>query len=149
MVFDLDMIKNTYQRMPQGIEAARKVVQRPLTLTEKILYTHLHHQQPLEAFERGESYVDFSPDRVAMQDATAQMALLQFMQAGKSKAAVPSTVHCDHLILARDGAAEDLKNSINTSKEVFDFLASVSNKYGIGFWKPGAGIIHQVVLEID
>ena len=147
MVFDLDMIKNTYQRMPQGIEAARKVVQRPLTLTEKILYTHLHQEQPLEAFKRGESYVDFSPDRVAMQDATAQMALLQFMQAGKSKAAVPSTVHCDHLILARDGAAEDLKNSIKTSKEVFDFLASVSNKYGIGFWKPGAGIIHQVVLE--
>lgn len=147
MVFDLDMIKNTYHRMPEGIAAARKVVNKPLTLTEKILYTHLHHDQGLQAFQRGQSYVDFSPDRVAMQDATAQMALLQFMQAGKKKAAVPSTVHCDHLILARDGAKEDLKNSINTSKEVFDFLSSVSNKYGIGFWKPGAGIIHQVVLE--
>ncbi len=147
MVFDLDMIKSTYQRMPQAIEMARKIVNRPLTLTEKILYAHLHQDQIPEAFERGKSYVDFSPDRVAMQDATAQMALLQFMQAGKSKAAVPSTVHCDHLILAKDGAEEDLKNSINTSKEVFDFLASVSNKYGIGFWKPGAGIIHQVVLE--
>lgn len=147
MVFDLDMIKNTYHRMPEGIAAARKVVNKPLTLTEKILYAHLHHDQELQAFQRGKSYVDFSPDRVAMQDATAQMALLQFMQAGKKKAAVPSTVHCDHLILARDGAKEDLKNSINTSKEVFDFLSSVSNKYGIGFWKPGAGIIHQVVLE--
>lgn len=147
MVFDLDMIKSTYQRMPAAIAVARKVVNRPLTLTEKILYAHLHQDQSVKAFERGKSYVDFSPDRVAMQDATAQMALLQFMQAGKSKAAVPSTVHCDHLILARDGAKEDLKNSIDTSKEVFDFLASVSNKYGIGFWKPGAGIIHQVVLE--
>ena len=147
MVFDLDMIKSTYNQMADRIERARKVVGKPLTLSEKILYSHLHQDQPLEAFERGKSYVDFSPDRVAMQDATAQMALLQFMQAGKKKAAVPSTVHCDHLILARDGAAEDLKNSINTSKEVFDFLASVSNKYGIGFWKPGAGIIHQVVLE--
>ena len=147
MVFDLDMIKSTYNRMAERVEAARKVVNKPLTLSEKILYTHLHSEQQLEAFERGQSYVDFSPDRVAMQDATAQMALLQFMQAGKKQAAVPSTVHCDHLILAKDGAAEDLKNSINTSKEVFDFLASVSNKYGIGFWKPGAGIIHQVVLE--
>ncbi|GJM30387.1 MAG: aconitate hydratase [Cyclobacteriaceae bacterium] len=147
MVFDLDMIKNTYSQMPQRIAEARKVVNKPLTLSEKILYSHLHQGQGLENFERGKSYVDFSPDRVAMQDATAQMALLQFMQAGKKKAAVPSTVHCDHLILAKDGAVEDLKNSINTSKEVFDFLASVSNKYGIGFWKPGAGIIHQVVLE--
>ncbi len=147
MVFDLDMIKNTYSRMPERIAAARKAVNKPLTLSEKILYSHLHQDQNLENFERGKSYVDFSPDRVAMQDATAQMALLQFMQAGKKTAAVPSTVHCDHLILAKDGAKEDLKNSINTSKEVFDFLASVSNKYGIGFWKPGAGIIHQVVLE--
>lgn len=147
MVFDLDMIKNTYSRMPERIAAARTAVNKPLTLSEKILYSHLHQDQGLENFERGKSYVDFAPDRVAMQDATAQMALLQFMQAGKKKAAVPSTVHCDHLILAKDGAKEDLKNSINTSKEVFDFLASVSNKYGIGFWKPGAGIIHQVVLE--
>lgn len=147
MVFDLDMIKSTYSQMPDRIQAARKVVNKPLTLSEKILYSHLHQDQVLEAFERGKSYVDFAPDRVAMQDATAQMALLQFMQAGKKKVAVPSTVHCDHLILAKDGAVEDLKNSINTSKEVFDFLASVSNKYGIGFWKPGAGIIHQVVLE--
>ena len=147
MVFDLDMIKHTYSQMPGRIEAARKAVNRPLTLTEKILYSHLHRDQVMESFGRGKSYVNFSPDRVAMQDATAQMALLQFMQAGKKKAAVPSTVHCDHLILAKNGAVEDLKNSINTSKEVFDFLASVSNKYGIGFWQPGAGIIHQVVLE--
>ena len=147
MVFDLDMIKAVYNRMNERIAAARKVVDGPLTLAEKILYSHLHSAQPLEAFLRGKSYVDFAPDRVAMQDATAQMALLQFMQAGKKQAAVPSTVHCDHLILAKEGAAQDLKNSINTSSEVFDFLASVSNKYGIGFWKPGAGIIHQVVLE--
>jgi len=147
MVFDLDMIKNIYSQMAGRIEAARMVVNKPLTLTEKILYAHLHRGQVIEAFERGKSYVDFSPDRVAMQDATAQMALLQFMQAGKKKVAVPSTVHCDHLILAKNGAVEDLKNSITTSKEVFDFLASVSDKYGIGFWQPGAGIIHQVVLE--
>ncbi len=147
MVFDLDMIKNTYSQIAGRIKAARKAVNKPLTLTEKILYSHLHPDQSVEALDRGKSYVDFSPDRVAMQDATAQMALLQFMQAGKIKAAVPSTVHCDHLILAKNGAVEDLKNSINTSKEVFDFLASVSNKYGIGFWQPGAGIIHQVVLE--
>ena len=147
MVFDLDMIKNIYSQMAGRIEAARMVVNKPLTLTEKILYAHLHRDQVIEAFERGKSYVNFSPDRVAMQDATAQMALLQFMQAGKKKVAVPSTVHCDHLILAKNGAVEDLKNSITTSKEVFDFLASVSDKYGIGFWQPGAGIIHQVVLE--
>ena len=147
MVFDIDMIKATYSQLAQRIEAARKVVDRPLTLSEKILYSHLHKDQPLDNFQRGKTYVDFAPDRVAMQDATAQMALLQFMQAGKNKAAVPSTVHCDHLILAKSGAAEDLKNSINASSEVFDFLAQVSNKYGIGFWKPGAGIIHQVVLE--
>lgn len=147
MIFDLDMIKAVYAKFPEKIAAARKVVDHPLTLAEKILYGHLHEDQPLEKFERGKSYVNFAPDRVAMQDATAQMALLQFMQAGKKKAAVPSTVHCDHLILAKDGAIQDLKNSLNTSGEVFNFLESVSNKYGIGFWKPGAGIIHQVVLE--
>src|SRR5690606_10070809 len=127
--------------------AARKLVGKPLTLTEKILYTHLWQGEASEAYIRGGSYVDFAPDRVAMQDATAQMALLQFMQAGRPQVAVPSTVHCDHLILAKTGAAADLESSINTNKEVFDFLSSVSNKYGIGFWKPGAGIIHQVVLE--
>ncbi len=147
MAFDIDMIKAVYSSLGERIEAARKVVNKPLTLSEKILYSHLHSGQPLENFKRGESYVDFAPDRVAMQDATAQMALLQFMQAGKKKAAVPSTVHCDHLILAKEGAVEDLKNSISASGEVFNFLESVSNKYGIGFWKPGAGIIHQVVLE--
>jgi len=147
MVFDLDMIKAVYEQFPSRIEAAGKVLNRPLTLTEKILYAHLFHGEAREEFERGRSYVDFAPDRVAMQDATAQMALLQFMQAGKEKTAVPSTVHCDHLILAEKGAKEDLKNSINTSSEVFNFLESVSSKYGIGFWKPGAGIIHQVVLE--
>ena len=147
MAFDLDMIKSVYAHMADRIEAARDVVGKPLTLAEKILYSHLHEDQPLENFERGKSYVNFAPDRVAMQDATAQMALLQFMQAGKKRAAVPSTVHCDHLILAKEGAVEDLRNSINASGEVFRFLESVSNKYGIGFWKPGAGIIHQVVLE--
>ncbi len=146
-VFDLDMIKAVYDRMPKLVDNARHVLGRPLTLTEKILYSHLSDSLPDRAFERGNSYVDFNPDRVAMQDATAQMALLQFMQAGKPKVAVPSTVHCDHLILAKTGAVEDLKNSKDQNKEVFDFLASVSNKYGIGFWKPGAGIIHQVVLE--
>jgi len=147
MAFDIEMIKAVYARMGDRVNAARELIGKPLTLTEKILYSHLFDGTPTSTFERGRSYVDFSPDRVAMQDATAQMALLQFMQAGKKKAAVPSTVHCDHLILAKEGAMQDLKNSINASKEVFDFLASVSNKYGIGFWKPGAGIIHQVVLE--
>ena len=147
MAFDIDMIKAVYANMSERLEAARKVVNKPLTLAEKILYTHLHEDQALEAFERAKSYVNFAPDRVAMQDATAQMALLQFMQAGKKKVAVPSTVHCDHLILAKEGAKEDLKNSLTASGEVFNFLESVSNKYGIGFWKPGAGIIHQVVLE--
>jgi aconitate hydratase len=146
-VFDFDMIKKVYDSMPKKVDHARAMLGRPMTLTEKILYSHLSDTLPAKAFVPGGSYVDFNPDRVAMQDATAQMALLQFMQAGKTKAAVPSTVHCDHLILARDGAVEDLKNSKNQNKEVFDFLASVSNKYGIGFWKPGAGIIHQVVLE--
>lgn len=147
MAFDIDMIKAVYDRYPGRIAAARKVVNKPLTLSEKILYAHLTDGDATAAYERGKSYVNFAPDRVAMQDATAQMALLQFMQAGKAKAAVPSTVHCDHLILAKEGANQDLQNSINASGEVFRFLESVSNKYGIGFWKPGAGIIHQVVLE--
>jgi aconitate hydratase len=147
MAFDIDMIKKVYETLPSKVEAARKLVGRPLTLTEKILYAHLHADQQASVFERGKSYVDFAPDRVAMQDATAQMALLQFMQSGRPKVAVPSTVHCDHLITAKNGANEDLAFANKESKEVFDFLGSVSNKYGIGFWKPGAGIIHQVVLE--
>jgi aconitate hydratase len=141
------MIKALYDRMPSAIAKARKIVNKPLTLSEKILYSHLHADQKLENFGRGKSYVDFAPDRVAMQDATAQMALLQFMSAGRPKVAVPSTVHCDHLIVAKTGAKDDLTVANTESKEVFDFLSSVSNKYGIGFWKPGAGIIHQVVLE--
>jgi len=141
------MIKKLYAEMPAKVEAARKMLGRPLTLSEKILFSHLHSDQKLESFERGGSYVDFAPDRVAMQDATAQMALLQFMQAGRPKVAVPSTVHCDHLISAKVEAKQDLQVATTESKEVYDFLASVSNKYGLGFWKPGAGIIHQVVLE--
>ena len=147
MAFDIDMIKKLYAEMPAKVEAARKMLGRPLTLSEKILCSHLHSDQKLESFERGGSYVDFAPDRVAMQDATAQMALLQFMQAGRPKVAVPSTVHCDHLISAKVEAKQDLQVATTDSKEVYDFLASVSNKYGLGFWKPGAGIIHQVVLE--
>jgi aconitate hydratase len=147
MAFDIEMIKEVYKNLPARVEAARKLVGRPLTLTEKVLYAHLHKEQQAQVFERGQSYVDFAPDRVAMQDATAQMALLQFMQSGRPKVAVPSTVHCDHLIMAKEGADKDLAFATNESKEVFDFLGSVSNKYGIGFWKPGAGIIHQVVLE--
>ncbi len=147
MAFDIEMIKAVYAQMGGKIEKARKVAGRPLTLAEKILYSHLFDGEPATAYERGKSYVDFAPDRVAMQDATAQMALLQFMQCGREQAAVPSTVHCDHLILAKTGAKADLKESISVNKEVFDFLSSVSIKYGIGFWKPGAGIIHQVVLE--
>ena len=147
MVYDLDMIKKVYAKFPERIEAARKVVGRPLTLSEKILYAHLWDGNATASFERGNSYVDFAPDRVAMQDATAQMALLQFMQAGKKKVAVPSTVHADHLIQAKLGASKDLQESLNQNNEVFNFLSSISNKYGIGFWKPGAGIIHQVVLE--
>jgi aconitate hydratase len=146
-VFDIDMIRKVYASYPERIAAARKVIGRPLTLSEKILYTHLWDGNASTAFERGKSYVDFAPDRVAMQDATAQMALLQFMQAGKKKVAVPSTVHCDHLIQAKIGATGDLQRSLNENNEVFNFLSSISNKYGIGFWKPGAGIIHQVVLE--
>jgi len=147
MVFDLDMIKRFYQGYAAKIEAARKIVNRPLTLTEKILYAHLWNGNATQAFERGKDYVDFAPDRVAMQDATAQMALLQFMQSGRTEVSVPSTVHCDHLIQAQIGAIPDLTRAKSQNKEVYDFLASVSNKYGIGFWKPGAGIIHQVVLE--
>ncbi|MGV3504146.1 MAG: aconitate hydratase [Adhaeribacter sp.] len=147
MAFDIEMIKAVYAGLGDRIAAARQAVGRPLTQTEKILYAHLYNNPVSGAFERGKSYVDFAPDRVAMQDATAQMALLQFMQAGKAQVAVPSTVHCDHLIQARDGATEDLEVANHENKEVYDFLASVSNKYGIGFWKPGAGIIHQVVLE--
>jgi len=147
MVFDLEMIKAVYSRFPERVAAARKLVNKPLTLSEKILYTHLWDGNATEAYERGKSYVDFAPDRVAMQDATAQMALLQFMQAGKTKVAVPSTAHADHLIQARLGADKDLQDGINKNNEVFNFLSSVCDKYGIGFWKPGAGIIHQVVLE--
>jgi aconitate hydratase len=147
MAFDIQMIKEVYGRFPERIEAARKAVGRPLTLTEKILYAHLTEGAASHAFQRGVTYVDFQPDRVAMQDATAQMALLQFMQAGRDQVAVPSTVHCDHLIQAEVGAVTDLNKAKDKNKEVYDFLASVSNKYGIGFWKPGAGIIHQVVLE--
>jgi aconitate hydratase len=147
MTFDIDMIRKVYERYPERIAAARKAVGKPLTLSEKILYAHLWDGAADQAFDRGASYVDFAPDRVAMQDATAQMALLQFMQAGKSKVAVPSTAHADHLIQARIGADKDLQDGINKNNEVFNFLSSVCNKYGIGFWKPGAGIIHQVVLE--
>ncbi|NNC86722.1 MAG: aconitate hydratase, partial [Bacteroidia bacterium] len=147
MAFDIEMIKRVYADLPAKIEKARNLIGRPLTFTEKILYAHLTDALPEKAFERGNSYVDFNPDRVAMQDATAQMALLQFMQAGRDKAAVPSTVHCDHLIQAKVGAAADLEIAKKSNAEVYDFLASVSNKYGVGFWKPGAGIIHQVVLE--
>ncbi|TVZ60076.1 aconitase [Flavobacteriaceae bacterium MAR_2010_105] len=147
MAFDIDMIKKVYSTMAERVDKAREVVGKPLTLSEKILYSHLWDGTPTTAYRRGKDYVDFAPDRIACQDATAQMALLQFMQAGKSKVAVPTTVHCDHLIQAKQGAVADLKRANETSNEVFDFLASVSNKYGIGFWKPGAGIIHQVVLE--
>lgn len=147
MAFDIDMIKGVYANIAERIDTARDIVGRPLTLSEKILYAHLWEGMPTKAFKRGKDYVDFAPDRVACQDATAQMALLQFMQAGKPKVAVPTTVHCDHLIQAKSGAAIDLRTANSTSAEVFNFLESVSNKYGIGFWKPGAGIIHQVVLE--
>ncbi|WP_194777741.1 aconitate hydratase [Pararhodonellum marinum] len=147
MAFDIEMIKAVYAQFPKRIAAARKTVNKPLTLTEKILYSHLTEGEASQPYQRGISYVEFQPDRVAMQDATAQMALLQFMQAGRSKVAVPSTVHCDHLIQAEIGAKTDLAKAKDKNKEVYDFLSSVSNKYGLGFWKPGAGIIHQVVLE--
>lgn len=147
MAFDIDMIKEVYSQMEKRITRAREIVGTPLTLAEKILYSHLWEGEPSKKLVRGKDYVDFAPDRIACQDATAQMALLQFMQAGRDKVAVPTTVHCDHLIQAKQGAVEDLKRANDASSEVFDFLESVSNKYGIGFWKPGAGIIHQVVLE--
>lgn len=147
MAFDIEMIKKVYASFGSRIEAARRATGKPLTLTEKILYAHLWQGEASEAYDRGKSYVDFAPDRVAMQDATAQMALLQFMQSGRAKVAVPSTVHCDHLIEAKVDSKTDLNRAVHESSEVYDFLASVSNKYGIGFWKPGAGIIHQVVLE--
>ena len=147
MAFDIEMIKKLYASFGSLIEAARNTVGKPLTLTEKILYAHLWQGEATTAYDRGKSYVDFAPDRVAMQDATAQMALLQFMQSGRTKVAVPSTVHCDHLIEAKVNSKTDLNRAVHESSEVYDFLASVSNKYGIGFWKPGAGIIHQVVLE--
>jgi len=147
MAFDIEMIKKLYSNFSSRIDAARKVTGKPLTLTEKILYAHLWQGEASEAYDRGKSYVDFAPDRVAMQDASAQMALLQFMQSGRTRVAVPSTVHCDHLIEAKVNSATDLDRAVHESSEVYDFLASVSNKYGIGFWKPGAGIIHQVVLE--
>jgi len=146
-MFDLDMIKGVYDRMADQINTARSVLNRPMTLAEKVLYSHLFNGKPKEKFSRGESYVDFAPDRVAMQDATAQMALLQFMMAGKNRVAVPSTVHCDHLIQAKESARIDLAQAKDVNGEVYDFLESVSDKFGIGFWKPGAGIIHQVVLE--
>ncbi|HMP87936.1 MAG TPA: aconitase family protein, partial [Lacibacter sp.] len=147
MVFDLDLIKKVYAALPARVNAARQSLGRPLTLAEKILFSHLWEGVEVKNFERGKSYVDFAPDRVAMQDATAQMALLQFDTTGRKKVAVPSTVHCDHLIVAKSGSKEDLAKAITDNEEVFNFLSSISNKYGIGFWKPGAGIIHQVVLE--
>lgn len=146
MLFDLDLVKKVYSELPMKVQAARKLLGRPMTLAEKILYSHTF-QPAKKSFERGKDYVDFAPDRVAMQDATAQMALLQFDTCGREQVAVPSTVHCDHLIQAKLGAEKDLNTAIDTNREVYDFLASISNKYGIGFWKPGAGIIHQVVLE--
>ncbi len=147
MAFDIEMIKKVYANVVERVDAARNITGKPLTLAEKILYTHLWDGNPTKTFVRGKDYVNFAPDRIALQDATAQMALLQFMQAGKTKVAVPTTTHCDHLIQARNGASADLQSALNTSNEVFNFLESVSNKYGLGFWKPGAGIIHQVVLE--
>ena len=147
MIFDLEMIRNFYNNLKNKINQTKTVVKRPLTLTEKILYAHLNAEQPLKDFLKGSDYIYFNPDRIAMQDATAQMALLQFMQAGKEKTVVPTTVHCDHLIQAQTGSDKDLKIAKETNREVYEFLASVSNKYNIGFWKPGAGIIHQVVLE--
>ena len=146
MAFDIDLIQKVYEQLPGKVEAARKLLGRPLTLAEKVLYSHTH-EAPTRAYGRGHDYVNFSPDRVAMQDATAQMALLQFSTCGRDQAAVPSTVHCDHLIQAKTGAQEDLATALDVNKEVYDFLASISNKYGIGFWRAGAGIIHQVVLE--
>ncbi|MFZ1335651.1 MAG: aconitate hydratase [Saprospiraceae bacterium] len=147
MAFDIEMVRNVYAGFKQKVDTAKSFLNRPLTLSEKILYAHVHDDSPLQDFKRGEDYVFFAPDRVAMQDATAQMALLQFMQAGRPQVAVPSTVHCDHLIVAKVGSETDLTAAEADNAEVYNFLSSVSNKYGIGFWHPGAGIIHQVVLE--
>ena len=146
-MFDLEMIKNFYEVYTDRVSFAKKKLDRPLTFSEKVLFGHLDTIDHTEKAVRGSSYIDFNPDRVAMQDATAQMALLQFMMAGKKKVAVPSTVHCDHLIQAKIGADQDLSRAKDSNSEVYDFLESVSKKYGIGFWEPGAGIIHQVVLE--
>lgn len=146
MAFDINLIQKIYGQLPAKVAAARTLLGRPLTLAEKVLYAH-SYETPTKAYERGKDYVNFAPDRVAMQDATAQMALLQFSTCGRSQVAVPSTVHCDHLIQAKTGAAQDLATAVDVNKEVYDFLASISNKYGIGFWRAGAGIIHQVVLE--
>src|SRR6476620_4093698 len=146
MLFDLDLIKKVYSELPFKVQTARNLLNRPMTFAEKILYSHIF-KPATKTYEKGKDYVDFAPDRVAMQDATAQMALLQFDTCGRDTVAVPSTVHCDHLIQAKLGADQDMSAAIDTNKEVYDFLSSISNKYGIGFWKPGAGIIHQVVLE--
>ena len=147
MVADIEMIRNFYRELPGKISLIRKLLKRPLTLSEKILYSHLYNTIKISSFSRGADYVDFAPDRVAMQDATAQMALLQFMMAGKEESAVPASVHCDHLVIARSGAAEDLKNALSSNVEVYDFLRSACRKYNIGFWEPGEGIIHQIVME--
>ena len=147
MVFDIDMIRKVYSELPGKINNAKEKLGRPLTLTEKILFSHLSPNVQVEDYQRATAYVDFAPDRVAMQDATAQMALLQLMNSGRKIVAVPSTVHCDHLIQAYKNAESDLNTANVTNREVYDFLKDVSNKFGIGFWKPGAGIIHQVVLE--
>ena len=147
MILDIEMLRAFYADYKQNVSAAREALKRPLTYAEKVLYSHLYSPSQLRPFKRGEDYVDFRPNRVAMQDATAQMALLQFMNAGKDRVAVPATVHCDHLIRADVGAEKDLPTACQTNKEVYDFLRSVSQKYHIGFWGPGAGIIHQVVLE--
>jgi len=146
MAFDLDLIQKVYSELPGKVAATRQLLGKPLTFAEKILYAH-SFEKAAHAYARGKDYVNFAPDRVAMQDATAQMALLQFMTCGRAKVAVPSSVHCDHLIQAKTGAVADLATANDVNKEVYDFLASISDKYGIGFWKPGAGIIHQVVLE--
>jgi aconitate hydratase len=147
MIFNIEMIRDFYKEMPARVKETRKRLGRPLTLSEKILYSHLFDKGGAGSYRRGTDYVDFAPDRVAMQDATAQMALLQFMMAGKDQTAVPASVHCDHLIMAKAGADEDLKTAIYTNREVYDFLSSVCNKYNIGFWNPGSGIIHQIILE--
>lgn len=148
MIFDIDMIRDVYAQIPEKIKQAKVILQRPLTLTEKILFSHLSPGTETKDYQRAVDYVDFAPDRVAMQDATAQMALLQLMNSGRTTTAVPSTVHCDHLIQAYKNAETDLETANITNREVYEFLRDVSNKYGIGFWKPGAGIIHQVVLRI-